>query len=318
MSERERIEREVIRWLPENLRRLVADLGPDLEDLEEIRLRRGRPLAFTLPGRNLLVDWLVTADDIERTLQIITRGSLYAVGDELCNAFLTLPGGHRVGLAGRTVLQNGEIRALKEINGVNVRISREVPGAADHLLPHLIRPSGGAHSTLVLSPPGCGKTTLLRDLARQLANGRPGLTPGLRVGIVDERSELAACCNGVPQRDVGLRTDVMDGCPKARGIVLMIRSLSPEVIITDEVGRLEDVEALLEAANAGVAVIASAHAYGVSDARQRPSLGRMLQAGLFQRLVALKRQPHPGTVAEITDGQGNPLRRPVREVTARP
>lgn len=173
--------------------------------------------------------------------------------EELRKGFITIPGGHRIGLAGRTVLSGGGVEHLRDITGFNVRIAREVPGIADGVLPYLLdKGRQRMMHTLILSPPQHGKTTLLRDLARQISLGelgkREGIRPGLKVGIVDERSEIAGSRRGVPAFDVGPRTDVLDGCPKAEGMMMMIRSLSPDVLIADEIGRPEDAEAVTEPA----------------------------------------------------------------------
>jgi stage III sporulation protein AA len=199
------------------------------------------------------------------------------------------------------VTEGGRIRTLKPVASLNIRIAREVPGAADALLPQLVR-GGRFLSTLLISPPQAGKTTMLRDLVRQLSTGVPRLRlPGLKVGLVDERSEVAGCYLGVPQRDVGPRTDVLDGCPKAEGLMLLIRSLSPQVVAADEVGRPEDAQALMEALHAGVAVLATAHGSCLADVRRRPAMAELLRAGAFERAVLLGRSRGPGTVEAVTD-----------------
>jgi stage III sporulation protein AA len=160
-------------------------------------------------------------------------------------------------------------------------------------------------NTLLISPPQCGKTTLLRDLARQISNGTlHARMKGMKVGIVDERSELAGCVQGVPQHDVGLRTDVLDACPKAEGMIMMIRSMSPHLLITDEIGRMEDCEAILEAVHAGVHVITTAHGFGLSEVRKRPAIRELFKAGAFSRYIVLSRRLGPGTVEAVYDRQG--------------
>lgn len=307
----------VLPFLPPGVRDVVGALpAAAWADLEEVRLRLGRPLAVVLregerfvspegvPGVPPGAAYLVTADDVRRMLQLITESSYYALEDELRNGFVTLPGGHRVGLAGRVVTEGGRVRTIRNVAGLNLRIAREVPGAADTVLPRLVRGPDRVYHTLILSPPRCGKTTLLRDLARQIANGVPHLGfAGLPVAVVDERSEIAGCCRGVPQCDVGLRTDVLDGCPKAEGVMLALRALSPGVIVTDEIGREEDARALEEVLNAGVRVIATAHAATPAELARRPVFAYLFRLGLFERLVVLSRRKGPGTVEEIIDGQ---------------
>jgi stage III sporulation protein AA len=222
----------------------------------------------------------------------LTNHSVYSFEEELRRGFITIPGGHRVGLAGRTLLENGRVRTIRDVSSFNIRVAREVFGVSKDILPYMIDPVGRrVHNTLIISPPQQGKTTLLRDLARTLSSGDrtslQGLTRGLKVGIVDERSEIAASVKGVPRFNLGPRTDVLDGCPKAEGMMMMIRSLSPELIVVDEIGRPEDAEALHEALHGGISVIATAHGYGMSDIKLRPVLRELISERLFNRYVVL-------------------------------
>ncbi|MGQ9755753.1 MAG: stage III sporulation protein AA [Desulfotomaculales bacterium] len=310
-------ERDVLDYLPPDIRDTVARLPASAwERLEEIRLRVGRPLVVTLregerfvsregiPGVGPSRGYLVTVGDIKRMLQIITASSLYALEDELRNGFITLPGVYRVGLAGKVITEGGRIRTIKHIAGLNLRIAREVRGAADAILPKVTAKPDRVYHTLIASPPRCGKTTLLRDLARQMSNGIPHLGfAGVPVVIVDERSEIAGCYQGTPQLDVGLRTDVLDKCPKAEGMMLALRALSPVVVITDEIGREEDAHALEEVLNAGVKVIATAHASSLEDLVRRPAFAYLFRLRLFERVVFLSRRCGPGTVDQIIDGR---------------
>ena len=311
-----RIAGEVARFFPATIRTLLAQLpAADWSVLEEIRLRVRKPLILNgARGERLLTAdgtptgdprraYRVSEDDMLRTVALVTGSSLYAVEDELRQGFVTVPGGHRVGLCGRAVVDGGKVRTLKYLTGLNFRISREVRGAADQVLPWLIRGPRAVYNTLIISPPRCGKTTLLRDLVRQIASGIPRLGfVGLTVGVVDERSEIAGCYRGIPQRDVGLRTDVLDACPKAEGMMLALRALSPDVIATDEIGRREDVEALEEMLNAGVSILATAHGASVDDLRGRPVLRDLLRRRIVERFVVLEYRHGPGTVRAVVDG----------------
>lgn len=303
----------------------AADGGAALP-WQEVRLRAGRPLmvvgaagdAFLapdgMPVRDPAAAYHVTADDIRRTLEMMSGSSLYAWEEELRQGFITLPGGHRIGLCGRVVLRAGQVQTIKDIGSLNIRIAREVPGAAEAVLPWIFGDDGLPANTLVYSPPGAGKTTLLRELARQISRGRPDLLcPGLRVGIVDERSEIAGTWQGRPTRDLGPRADVLDGCPKAIGMALLVRAMGPQVLVTDEIGRPEDAEAISEALRCGVRVLASAHAGNLDELVARPALVGLIGAGAFDRLVRLGTSRGVGTVEEVRDGAGRLLSGPAMQ-----
>ncbi|MDW7651446.1 MAG: stage III sporulation protein AA [Bacillota bacterium] len=282
--------------------------------LEEIRLRAGKPLmAQTRRGEVFLGPrgpaveqsaYVVTGADLQTVLVLITEYSLYARDEELKRGYLALPGGHRAGFAGRTVLEGSSVKLLRDISGVNIRIARQIRGAGEALLPQLYcRKTGRVRHTLLVSAPQAGKTTMLRDLARLISDGDALLgRRGFKVGIVDERSEIAGCYLGEPQLDVGLRTDVLDGCPKAEGMMMLVRSMSPEVVVTDEIGRPEDARAVEEAVNTGAVVLATAHGQNAVELLKRPSLAYLLENRLFERIVVLSRKRGPGTVEGVFTG----------------
>lgn len=309
---------EVLPFLPAPIRQVVASLPQSLHSrMEEIRLRQGRPLVLGLASEDMFLRidgkpcsrleeaYLVTASDMERLIQLISGSSLYALEEELKSGFITLPGGHRAGITGKTVLESGRVRTLKYFSGCNIRISREITGAATGIMPYIINKNRReVYHTLLVSPPRCGKTTMLRDIVRQVSTGVPALgLPGQTVGLVDERSEIAGCYRGIPQRDVGPRTDVLDGCPKAEGMMMLIRSMGPRVIAADEVGRIEDVAALEEVINAGVKVITTAHGSSLAELAERPSLGRLMKSKVIERFIILGRSRGVGTVEGIIEGK---------------
>lgn len=299
-------------WLnsfPARIRSVLMDSTPQSRQLwQEIRLRPGQPLQIITARGEICLDpyggpgsggRLVTVDDLQGTFQLMAQHSVYALEEELRRGFLTIPGGHRLGFSGRVLLDRGRIHMLREISSLNLRLARAVPGTGLDVLPFLVE-HGRLCSTMILSPPRCGKTTLLRDLVRLVSTGLPSLgLPGQQVSLVDERSEVAGTYLGQAQLDIGPRTDVLDGAPKAEGMLLMLRAMSPTVLATDEIGRAEDVEAVAEAAKAGVAILTTAHAADPEEARQRPVLGQLLTAPFFRRLVVLDAKDGPGTVRGI-------------------
>ena len=252
--------------------------------VEELRLRRGERLGLTLPEGEVSVPGArITGGDLEAVLDIATGCSRYTAERSLRLGYLTAEGGFRVGVCGTAVVEDGQLTGYRDLSSLNIRIPREQPGLADRVLPRLFA-EGMLQSTLVLSPPGGGKTTLLRDLVRALSDER-----GLRVSLADERGELAALCPGTPQLRVGRHTDVLDACPKALAVPALLRAMNPQVIAVDEVAVAEDVAALELAAGAGAALLATVHGGTVSDLRRKPILAGMLDRGLFRKAVRIVR-----------------------------
>lgn len=300
-----------------SLRPLFENLDADFEKLQEIRLRVNGPLmvvynhreAFiSREGRMILREQgavTVSYAQIRETMEYISDYSLYAYEDEIRQGFITIQGGHRVGIAGKIVLEDGKIRNIKYISFINIRLSHQIPGCADTVMPY-IKSGKDIYHTLIISPPRCGKTTILRDIIRQISQS----SDGINVGIVDERSEIAACYLGVPQNDVGIRTDVLDCCPKADGMMMLIRSMSPQVIAVDEVGSRKDLEAIEYVINCGCKLIATVHGSSVDDLRSRPILRRLVEERLFERYVVLGDLSRAGCIGAVFDAFGSNLLRP--------
>ena len=286
----------VWRVLPRKIREMLKE--EDLQEVQEIRLRSGQPVLLKKErGSAFLEGGRVSAVDIRETVSLLSAYSFYAFEEELRQGYITIEGGHRVGFCGKTVLENGEIRTLRQINGLNIRIAREQKGWGKEFLSYLMENENFCH-TLIVSPPGCGKTTLLRDLVRCLSEG------GKTVGIVDERGEIAPLRDGVPQMDVGPCTDVLEGCPKAKGMEMLLRSMSPDIIAVDELGRQEDIRAVEEVLNVGVKLMATAHGRDFEDLQVRPYLRECLHQQFFERYVFLSKRKGVGTAEEIRNRQG--------------
>lgn len=286
---------------PYSLRFLFEQTADACEDLEEIRLRAEKPICIKRHHREVFLDEngrfvtsieearLLKIQELQAILKHICHDSLYAYEDEIKQGFLTVSGGHRVGLAGRIVLEeDGRIRTMKHVGGMNIRIAHEIKGAADPVLP-LLYMGDKLLNTLIISPPGCGKTTLLRDLIRQISNGTAG-HPGCTVGVVDERSEIAGSYLGVAQNDVGIRTDVLDACPKVYGIMLLIRSMAPRVVAIDELGSEEDILAMRQVSACGCGLLATIHGEGIEGLQEKAYTRSLLREGLFDRYVVLEKR----------------------------
>jgi stage III sporulation protein AA len=312
-------------WLPKLIRTAIIQLSDDIRNsLEEIRIREGRPLEIVFKNQYGFVTSLgkvslnpqeaihPTKEDCAKLLDVLTNHSVYSYEEELKRGYITIAGGHRVGLAGRTVLELGRVKHIRNISSFNIRIAREVLNCGKKVLPALVDlESQTVHHTLIISPPQKGKTTLIRDLTRLISYGfweGGTIMRGLKVGVVDERSELAACVSGVPTFDLGPRTDVLDGCPKAEGMMMMIRAMSPEVIVVDEIGREEDATAIHEALHAGIRIIASAHGHGLDDIRQRPVMQHLIASEVFSRYVILHNSGGTPAVHDVYDSRGNRVR----------
>ncbi|MBU5315818.1 stage III sporulation protein AA [Clostridium bornimense] len=291
--------KEVILLLPESVAVLIKKKL--IKSIEEIRVSINKPVVILGENKEILGEKRITNEEFMLTLNRLTSYSLYAYKEEIKGGYFTLKGGHRVGIGGQYITDGGNIKTIKHISSLNIRINREVKGCSDRILKYICE-NGRVYNTLIVSPPKCGKTTLLRDISRYISNGENcDINRGTRVAIIDERSEIACCNKGVPQFDIGLRSDVLDGCPKSKGIMIAIRSLSPDVIVCDEIGTDDDINSLITALNCGVSVITSIHGNDISDVEGRIMYKKIFDNKFFDRVIELTGCPKVGTVKRVYD-----------------
>ena len=257
------------------------------DELQEIRIRIDRPLILKLRDQELIVEYKITQNEILQIVERLCENSIYAYKKQLCEGYITIRGGHRVGITGTAVVENGEIINIKYITSLNFRIAREVPNCSNRIIGQVIDIKNQTiFNTLIVSPPGKGKTTILRDLIRNLSNGINRINfKGKTCGVVDERGEIAAMYRGIPQNDVGIRTDIIDNVSKAKGIKILIRTMAPEIIACDEIGGNEDIQAIEEAMLSGVKGIFTMHGKNIEDVHSNPYIKKLIDKKMIEKII---------------------------------
>lgn len=300
---------EIVRILPIRIRRLFDENKIQYEYLQEVRFRVGQPVLlqyknqeFSLKekkeGRGIAA-CIFSKEEMKETIEYISNFSMYAFENEMRQGFLTIQGGHRIGIAGKVFVEQGRVKRITNIGSLNIRIAHEVIGCSKKIIQYLWEKDEFCH-TLIISPPGGGKTTLLRDIIREIAGEKSRLT----VGVVDERSEIAASYMGIPQNQLGIRCDVMDGCPKAEGLLMLLRSMAPDVIALDEIGGEEDLAALQQGRNCGCKILATIHGSSIEEIKRKPQMKELMANQGFERYVILGNRLQTGTIREILDHTG--------------
>lgn len=308
---------QILNYLDPSITKFLINISSEYKsNVEEIRMRVGKPLMINMRGIDYFINscgnvsrentksYFTTEENIYKSFHILCNYSIYAVEEELRNGFITIKGGHRIGVAGKAIYSKNGLETVKEISSLNIRISREKLGVSHKIFPYIIKKSNSVFHTLIVSPPQCGKTTLLRDLIKNISDGIQEYNfKGLKVGVVDERSEIAGVYKGKPQHNIGIRTDILDSCKKYDGIILLIRSMSPQVIATDELGGTKDIQAIHEALKAGVRIISTVHGEDLNDIKSRPNLKEIIGEKIFERIIILDNSKGVGTINDVLDGK---------------
>ena len=285
-----RIE-EIIRYFPINISSLlykaISQNEKLKEQIQEIRIRVGRPIILKLQNLDILIEYIVNQTEILQILEKICENSIYAYKNQICNGYITIKGGHRIGITGSAVVENEKIINIKYITSLNFRIARQVLNCSNKIIGQVIdEKNQDIYNTLIVSPPGRGKTTILRDLIRNLSNGIDEINfKGRTCGVVDERGEIAAMYKGVPQNDIGIRTDIIENISKAKGIKILIRTMAPEIIACDEIGSKEDVEAIQEAIISEVKGIFTMHGRTLDDVKSNNQINKLIEENKIEKII---------------------------------
>ncbi len=306
----------ILEYLYGDLKTIFSNIDENLiEKIEEIRIRLNKPLYLQGDGKEFFLNfngicdyrnaYIPDKEVINGVMELISRFSAYAFEDEIKNGFIPLPRGVRVGISGKAVLENGQVKILKNISGFNFRIPREVFGCSNKIIDFIAIPR--IFHTLLVSPPCCGKTTLLRDVIRSLSDGISGKFDGVTVGVADERSEIAGTYLGNEENYLGIRTDVIDGGKKDKSIYMLLRAMSPRVIAFDEIGNIDEVTAVCDAINSGVKIICTIHSENIEDLKSRYIFQKIYERNIFERYVVLSRKNGVGTVDGVYDSDFNKL-----------
>lgn len=289
---------DILKYFPNNIKKILENEINENIVIEEIRIRNSKPIILKLNSSEKIINYIVQTEDVLNTLQSICENSIYSYQNQICEGFITIKGGHRIGITGSAVIENNQVKNLNYISNLNFRIARQIIGCSNNIIKEIInKEENTIYNTLIVSPPGAGKTTLLRDIIRNLSNGTEELT-GKNIGVVDERGEIAAMYKGIPQNDLGIRTDIIENIKKSIGMKMLIRSMAPEIIVADEIGSKEDVQEINYAVCSGIKGIFTAHGNSLEDLKLNPAIAELIEKNIFDRLLFLDKN-NKGKVNKI-------------------
>lgn len=292
---------EILRIMPRFIAEEIVHLNLN-NSITEIRIRSKNKIIVICSKNEFVLDLIASPKIILDILLNVSKMSIYAIQTDLNNGFVVIRGGHRIGVCGEVVYENGRIKNIKNICSLNIRVARQIFGCADSVMPQIII-NGIFQNTLIVSPPGCGKTTLLRDIIRQISNGIKTLgINGKNVSLIDERGEIASCYEGAPTLDIGIRTDVMSNIDKSTGMSMVIRSMAPDIIATDEIGSAKDILAIKAAIFSGVKVIFTMHGDSLKSVLENTNVKELIDMNVFSKIILLSSGKIPGIVEKIYDG----------------
>ncbi|MGN0317971.1 MAG: stage III sporulation protein AA [Lachnospira sp.] len=274
---------EIFSILPQEMVEELSDNKYDWEKINEIRIRVNYPMKIHMGTEMVDCNGIVTIRQIQNILEKCCCYSMYAYENELRQGFITIRGGHRIGIGGEVVYEGGMIKNFRYITFMCIRVAHEIDNCSEKIMPFIYKDNCLKH-TLIVSAPGCGKTTLLRDIIKKISHEYKNIS---NISVIDERSEIASCYNGVPQIEIGDNVDVIDGCPKALGMMMSIRSMAPDIVAVDEIGGIEECRAIEYCINCGCTVIGTVHGNSYSDLINKPELNRLIKSDLFSRFIFL-------------------------------